>query len=370
MKRVWRPYRWLVLAGVGAALLAFVGDGAASTPRASVSAVEPAAPATVYWGAHIGDLFGLHSEAPWNMSDARAFAKSVGKRPSLIEFGIWWFGCDSGTCELNPFPTSQLTAIRRYGAIPLLSWGSGDEDSSDQSQFSLSGIVSGAYDSYVEGWAEASRAWGHPFFLRFDWEMNLPAVWPWSPGVNGNTPSEFVLAWQHVHDIFVRAGATNVSWVWCPNVSYPGSSPDGALYPGAGYVDWVSLDGYNWGTNPHGEPNSRWLSFAKLFGPSYRQVTSRIAPGKPLLISEMASTEIGGSKAAWITSAYAEIPRRFPKIKGVVWFDRNNGDGMDWPLSSSLTSLRAFRKAIAQPAYASNNFSTISGGPIAPLGSS
>ena len=40
----------------------------------------------------------------------------------------------------------------------------------------------------------------------------------WMEGVNGNQPGEYVAAWRHVHDIFTAVGATNVSWVWCPNV--------------------------------------------------------------------------------------------------------------------------------------------------------
>ena len=42
-----------------------------------------------------------------------------------------------------------------------------------------------AYDSYIRGFATAAKSWGHPFFLRFNWEMN--GNWfPWSEGVNGN----------------------------------------------------------------------------------------------------------------------------------------------------------------------------------------
>ncbi len=66
--------------------------------------------------------------------------------------------------------------------------------------------------------------------------------------------------------MFTSAGASNVSWVWNPNVSYTGSTPLGGLYPGDGYVDWVALDSYNWGTTVswHGwqrsEPGLRRLS--------------------------------------------------------------------------------------------------------------
>jgi len=72
--------------------------------------------------------------------------------------------------------------------------------------------------------------------------------YPWSEQVNGNHPSQFVQAWQHVHDIFTKLGVTNVTWVWSPNVEYGGSIPLSELYPGSNYVDWVGIDGYNWST--------------------------------------------------------------------------------------------------------------------------
>ena len=71
---------------------------------------------------------------------------------------------------------------------------------------------------------------------------------PWSEQANGNHPGEFVAAWRHVVDIFRAQGATNVTWVWCPNIVGPKSQLTG-LYPGDNYTDWVCMDGYNWGTD-------------------------------------------------------------------------------------------------------------------------
>ena len=113
-------------------------------------------------------------------------------------------------------------------------------------------MIEGRYDAYIREFAEAAKAWGHPFFLRFNWEMN--GNWfAWSEGVNGNQPGEYVAAWRHVHDIFTSVGATNATWVWCPNVDPGKEFDDLALaLSGRRYVDWTCLDGYNWGTNPTG----------------------------------------------------------------------------------------------------------------------
>jgi beta-mannanase len=101
----------------------------------------------------------------------------------------------------------------------------------------LRSIADGLYDSSLKTWAQQVAAWGHPLFLRWDWEMN--GNWqPYSPGVNGNTASDFVNAWRHFHDLTAQAGASNVTWVWCPNVD-PGNiyTPYAQVYPGDAYVD-------------------------------------------------------------------------------------------------------------------------------------
>jgi mannan endo-1,4-beta-mannosidase len=57
-----------------------------------------------------------------------------------------------------------------------------------------------------------------PIALSFGHEFN--GNWyPW--GTTGTTAADFVAAWQHVHDLFAAAGATNVIWIWDPNDIYP-----------------------------------------------------------------------------------------------------------------------------------------------------
>jgi len=77
----------------------------------------------------------------------------------------------------------------------------------------------------------------------------------------------------------VAQGATNVKWVWSPNVRYGAELPLANLYPGSAYVDWLGLDGYNWGLDPH-LPRPAWQSFEEIFGATYREVTA-LAPGNP-----------------------------------------------------------------------------------------
>jgi beta-mannanase len=185
----------------------------------------------------------------------------------------------------------------------------------------------------------------------------------WAEGVNGNKAGEYVAAWRHVHDIFTQVGATNATWVWCPNVDPENQMQDlGKLYPGDNYVDWTGLDGYNWGTNPT-RPD-RWRSFDSLYSSTYKKITGTIAPSKPLMISEVGCSEYGGSKAAWIKDMLAKIPVNYPKIHGLLWFDKYD-DGMDWPLETSASAASAFAEGIQSPAYTGGSYASLAGsGPV------
>jgi hypothetical protein len=323
----------------------------------------PPSSGRVYWGAWIGSQL-TGSAPPWDMSAVARFEQMTGKPLSVLHFGSPFANCSSSPCSYYPFPSTPFNDIRAHGAIPFLSWSSQSIPSSaNEPNFQLSDVIGGTYDSYIRSFATRAREWGHPFFLRFDWEMN--GNWfPWSERANGNAAGEYVRAWRHVHGIFDSVGARNVSWVWCPYVD-PASTQQGleSLYPGDSYVDWTCLDGYNWGTNP-ALPRT-WRSFDYLFGPSYRELTASIAPGKPLIVGETASTENGGSKAGWIHNMFGRLPTEYPRIRGLLWFEKGE-DGMDWPLESSESSLSAFAGGIQDPRYVANAFGSISASPIPP----
>lgn len=324
--------------------------------------------ARIYWGAVVGGgQYGLH-DAPWSMRSVDRFAAQVGKRPSLIQFSLPWVKCDAGRCAFVPFPTAQMHAIRAHGSIPVLAWASYAHPVRPiEPHFQLADVIDGTYDRFIRGWARKAKAWGHPFFLRFDREMNVAGLWPYAETRNGNRRGQFVRMWRHVHRIFMQVGATNVTWVWCPNVEYRRSlKPLRRLYPGGNQVDWTCLDGYNWGTGPV-HPLG-WRPFTRVFHPTYRLLSRRVAPGKPVMIGETASTEQGGSKAAWIRNMLSrELSTRFPDVKAVLYTNRA-ADGLDWPIESSLAATRAFAAGIRSRYYAPAHFGAIRESPIRPPG--
>jgi hypothetical protein len=367
-------YTYYVIAIDSAGIASARSKGVSAVPRPAVvrgpraqvrkavqRRVAKSAPRSIYWGAWIGSqLTGVR--APWDLSAIDRFQQLTGKPISVLNFANAFYDCSLTPCRAEPFPTTPFDNLRARGIIPFFSWTSASNPVNvDQPSFRLSAVAAGNYDAYIRNWATAAAAWGHPFFLRFNWEMN--GTWfPWSASSNGNSPADYVAAWRHVHDIFTSVGAANVTWVWCPNAD-PRKSLTSlpSLYPGDAYVDWTCLDGYN-GAAP-------WASFSDIFASTYAEITSAIAPSKPMIIGETGSTEAGGSKSQWISTMLSELPSRFPKIRGLLWFDRlDNGPGghTDWPIESSSGSMAAFASGIGSPLFTANSFSELNTSPIPP----
>jgi hypothetical protein len=237
------------------------------------------------------------------------------------------------------FYAGELKTVRDAGAIPMITW----EPTLNGAPVALSAIVAGRYDGYLKGAAAAATRAGHRIYLRFAHEMNVASS-PFGPGRYGNTPAEFVAAWRHVVEVFRRGGATNVEWVWSPNVDCGGKCPFTAFYPGDRWVDWVGLDGYNYSSVNH-DP---WETFHQVFASSYAEL--KRLTGKPMMIAETASAEAGGSKARWIADIGPALRSDFPRVRVLVWFDRVKET--DWRIDSSAGALEAFRRLVRSPPFA------------------
>ena len=306
--------------------------------QSSASRVVPKS--SVYWGAYMdGDPTYTHyyggswSDAPWDAKTWSTFEANAGKKASIVHWGL-------GAPWAHDFKYFQPTfnLVRSAGDLNLVDMRTGSA--------SLRDIANGAYDANLKTWSQQAAVWGSPFFLLLDGEMN--GTWePYSPGVNGNTASDFVAMWRHFHDLADQAGASNITWVWCPNVDpWNRFTPYDQLYPGSSYVDWTCLDGFN---------KDGTQSFSWLFGSSYEKLL-QLAPAKPVMISQTGSVEGGSGKAGWIKDALStQLPSSFPRVKALVWFNwriYENSKWWDWPIESSPAAQDAFRSAIASPYYA------------------
>ncbi len=318
----------------------------------SLSAFPLKAQESVYGGAFPG-LNGTLS----NLID---FEQQSGKGAAIANFFRNW---EDGNGSLG-FPTAAMSGFRNHGSIPMISWQPRGHRA--DSHYKLANILNGDFDNFIRNWALSAKAWGHPFFLRFAHEMN--GNWyPWCAGVNGNTAQDYIAAWRHVRDIFTRNGVTNVTWVWCPNTSYSGSTPINQLYPGDNYVDWTSADVYNRITN-------NWGHFSVRGGPTLGDIIA-LAPGKPIMIAETGchrdDDKAGtppGSKAQWYRTVMKDyLKNSMPRIKAWVYFNGNNPDGNNWRIDTSADVLAAYRESIGLSYYSDNKYGSITDSPIRPL---
>jgi beta-mannanase len=343
-----------------AATLALTTLVVGTMPAAAQPAPIPGA--GVYVGAYI-------SGAPFDASLLDHYENVTGKPLSIVHWGQPWV--NNG--KQQSFQAEAFQRVHDRGSLPMLTWGSWElGKGTGQPNFTLSNIYNGKYDGFINQWAKDAAAWGQPFFLRFDHEMNGTWQFPWAEKINGNQSGDYVKAWRHVHDIFAQQGASNATWVWCPNISGTTTTPLNQLYPGDNYVDWTCMDGYNWGN----DTGAGWQSFAQVFGGSdfgsynphdtYKELLS-IAPSKPIMIGEVASSENGGSKSDWINDMFqTQLPTNFPNIKAVVWEDWNDNDPkLSFPIESSNGSATAYARSVASDYYFANNVTDIvANGPV------
>jgi beta-mannanase len=254
-----------------------------------------------------------------------AFQPIIGRNLAVVLWYVHW---------TNPFPLEDVNIVHANGSIPLITW----EPWITHPLGTLEAIASGSHETYVREFLQAARDWGKPIFLRFAHEMN--GNWyPWDGFHNGSDPEKYKKAWLYIYNVRKELGADNVSLVWCPNnTNQPNASWNtiSAYYPGDEYVDWIGMDGYNWGYG-------RWQSFDSVFKSIYQELTS--ATHKPLMIGEFASAEHGGSKADWIKDALSRIKTDYPQIKVLCWFNTNKE--RDWRIDSSLAAQAAFQQAIS-----------------------
>jgi hypothetical protein len=277
-----------------------------------------------------GKHFGVSTyQAPWLWAETHRVAKLAGARPTLIEYFVKW---------TEKFRPASVAMCYGQDALPVLSWEpwAGPKHGIDQPGYALARIAAGEFDPYIARFAKAIRHQRWPVVLRFAHEMN--GNWyPWSEQRSGNRPGDYVRAWRHVHKVFQRAGATNVVWLWSPNILRPVPQVSlAALYPGDRYVDWIGMVGYAVGER----------TAAQVFDPTLATLR-RITP-KPVLITETGAHP-GSNKAVWTADLFRWLNRHRDVI-GFIWFERNRATGgnADWRFAADKRTLHAFRRGIAR----------------------
>ncbi len=279
---------------------------------------------------------------PWDLSKLDAYTSQVGEVPPQV---VLWYQ-SWGPYTDGAFGPSLSEALYVRGHAQVLTWEPKDwRYGINQTNYSLRAIASGKHDDYIRDYAQRVKDWGRLLYIRLMHEMN--GNWyPYGVNVNGNKPSQFKSAWTRVVNIFNGVGASNVEWVWCPNVGRPvwnAPYPMRSFYPGDDYVDWIGLDGYNYASSR----SMPWFSFEDVFGASYKEITN-LAPTKPLMLAETACDESGGEKAQWIEDIQSVLSLKFPKVKALIWFNQDEGPSR-LTVDSSVDALDAFRSLATAP---------------------
>lgn len=278
--------------------------------------------------AQAGVRFGISApQVPYSTGEVSRISTAAGVRPTMLQYFIKW------TEDYRP---DAVAASYEQGALPVISWEpwAGSKSGEDQPDFALARIINGSFDAYINRFAMAIHAQQWPVAIRFAHEMN--GKWyPWAETKSGNSPGQYVQAWRHIHDIFTKAGATNVIWIWSPNILRPVPNVSLAnLYPGEQYVDWVGMVGYAVAEK----------TASAVYEPTITAL--RKFTQKPIVITETGA-QPGANKVAWIKDFFKWLPRH-PEIIGFTWFEYSEAEGgsSDWRFTSVAECATAFREGI------------------------
>ncbi|MBI5556841.1 MAG: beta-mannanase [Deltaproteobacteria bacterium] len=336
-------------------------QGTAPSPPAGVTAKTGASivfPASgAYTGAYID--FGEHEDEV-TLEAIEKFETLAGKHQAIIASSSYWG-------EQN-FPQKNVELISRHGSVPLIFWSPWDKPYLEQrppDRFSLTNILAGQWDGYIDQWADEARAFNKPLLVSWGLEMN-GSWFPWS-GVHyggGQTvpdqsqpekfagPELYKQAYRYIVARVKARGAGKILWVFhANNLSLP-AAPWNTIshyYPGSDVVDILALSAY-------GKLFSYmdWYSLEEVMDDAYQELC-RLDPAKPLIAAEWGVGEFVGSgdKAAWISQAFDAFKSKYPRIKAAVyWHERWQNQDETYSnlrVNSSPEALQAYRHGVADP---------------------
>ncbi len=208
--------------------------------------------------------------------------------------------------------TYQITTSNNldlYGASPLLETAKGERDAE------------------IRALASAFADFGHPVLFRLCNEMNSDWV-SYGGIINLEDPEIYKEAWRRIYRIFEEEGAGNVIWIFNPNDNnFPPSKWNNylAYYPGDGYAHMIGVTGYNTGTYYAEENAEKWRGFEEIYD-EIQYAYGDFFGDYPWMITEFASSSIGGDKAKWVRKMFSVIDK-YDNIKIAVWFSYADYDG-------------------------------------------
>jgi len=262
--------------------------------------------------------------------DIISYGQGYGKKPFLVLIFIDWE---------NFVDEDILEGIFSQGSFPVITW----EPLywADKSGPSFKDILSGEFDEYIDKFANSLARYEKTVYLRFAHEMN--GNWyPWSSAVVG--AENYKAVHRYIKNKFDSLGMDNIKWIFSINwENVPKDNHYRDSYPGDSYVDYIGIDGYNWGVS---QPWSKWMSFNEIFGPIYKEVCDLC--DKEIIIAEFSSTSKGGDKTKWIADAFSDI-KRMEKVRGFILF--NVDKETDWSFPPESAYGKALKGQLEDPYF-------------------
>jgi hypothetical protein len=235
----------------------------------------------------------------------------------------------------GPFELSRLTDA---AGIPIVTLQPQDPSGVvKQLSWTTASVAAGKHDAQLRSIAETIVEYGDLVVLRYAPEMN--GNWsPWGV-VDGNTPAQYVDAWRHVVTLFRQAGASNVLWLWAPNI-VRGAAVHGIaqFWPGDSWVDLVGFTGYGVESSAYGIEKSASATFD-----STMQLLKPYS-AKPVVLAEMGVS--GATKDKWINSLGPWLDAH-SNVIGLVWTDEKPPEAHDdWRFDDNSRDLMAFKSSV------------------------
>jgi beta-mannanase len=260
------------------------------------------------------------------------FENNSGKKLALVVFSNDWYNGIS-------FPGSKANIIKQNNATPIIRiapWKSNGQNLSNAGPYTMSNILNGQHDDALIEWAKAAKSFGSPILVDFGYEPNTN-YFPWSK----QGAAMYIDAYRHIVTIFREQNATNVYFVYHPDLS---SNVDEIKkwYPGDKYIDWILASAY-------GEDGD--IGCLGVLNKSSNQLTA-ISPSKPLGIEEWGI----GSPTDTKNTLNSLAQNKFPKLKILSIWNEGPAGGKDRRIEQSPEMLNAYKEGIANSFYLSSNF--------------
>ncbi len=218
-------------------------------------------------------------------------------------------------------------------------------------------VIDGKKDDEIYTLAKQIKEYGHPILFRLNNEMN--SDWT-SYGISAtmNDPEIYIEIWRRIYNIFMEVGVDNTIWVFNPNnESFPphGYNQTMAFYPGDEYVQVFGITGYNTGTYYAERNNEVWKEFDYIYSDIHKR-NYETYKNFPWLITEFASSSVGGDKAEWIKNMFSDI-KKYPNIKMAFWFNSADYDvkvsgeevlARPYWLDENEETLKAFKEGLSE----------------------